>query len=128
MSPSQARRRFAVTACTLVLLGASYAATFVAAQAAAPRAKVIRISAKRFDYSPAHLTLKKGEPVVLELTSQDVLMGLNIPDFNVRGDMEPGKVTRVRFVPDKAGTFAFLCDIFCGSGHERMQGTLTVVD
>jgi heme/copper-type cytochrome/quinol oxidase subunit 2 len=26
------------------------------------------------------------------------------------------------------GTFTFLCDIFCGDGHERMQGTITVVD
>lgn len=128
MTRSQMRLRIAVTACTLALLGAGYAASFVLAEAAAPRAKVIKISARRFAYSPAHLTLKKGVPVVLELTSGDVLMGLNIPDFNVRGDIEPGKVTQVRFVPDKAGTFTFLCDIFCGSGHERMQGTLTVVD
>ncbi len=128
MIPSQSRRRFAFTACALALLSAGYGASFVAAQNAVPRAKVVRISARRFEYSPAHLTLKKGQPVVLELTSADVLMGLNIPDFNVRGDIEPGKVTRVRFVPDKTGTFTFLCDIFCGSGHERMQGTLSVVD
>jgi cytochrome c oxidase subunit II len=31
-------------------------------------------------------------------------------------------------VPDKTGTFIFVCDVFCGSGHERMQGTITVVD
>ena len=122
------RRRFAITAGTVAALSLAYGATFVAAQAAAPREKVIRVSARRFEYSPSRLTLKKGVPVVLELTSEDVLMGLNIPDFNVRGDMEPGKVSRVRFVPDKTGTFTFLCDIFCGSGHERMQGTLTVVE
>jgi cytochrome c oxidase subunit 2 len=55
-------------------------------------------------------------------------MGFNLPDFNVRGDIMPGKVTRVRFVPDKTGTFTFLCDLFCGSGHEEMNGKLTVVD
>lgn len=121
-------RRIATTAATLALLLGGYGASFVAAQAAAPRAKVIKVSAQRFAYSPAHFTVKKGVPVELELTSRDVLMGLNIPDFNVRQDMLPGKVTRVRFVPDKTGTFTFLCDIFCGSGHERMQGTITVVD
>lgn len=121
-------RRVVITAATLALLFLGYGASFVAAQAVAPRAKVIRMSAQRFEYSPAHLTLKKGVPVELELTSRDVLMGLNIPDFNVREDMLPGKTTRVRFVPDKTGTFTFLCDIFCGSGHERMQGTITVVD
>jgi cytochrome c oxidase subunit 2 len=121
-------RRFVITAAMLALLGLGYGASFVAAEAAAPRAKVIKISAKRFDYSPAHLTLKKGVPVVLELRSRDVLMGFNLPDFNLRADMLPDKVTRVRFVPDKTGRFVFLCDIFCGSGHEQMQGTLTVVD
>lgn len=122
------RRRFAVTAGTVAALALGYGATFLMAQAAAPAEKVIRVSARRFEYRPSQLTLKKGVPVVLELTSEDVLMGLNIPDFNVRADMEPGKLTRLRLVPDKTGSFTFLCDIFCGSGHERMQGTLTVVD
>jgi cytochrome c oxidase subunit 2 len=128
LSPRDNRRRFLTTACGLALLGAGYGGSFLAAQAATPRAKVIRISAKRFDFSPAHLTLTKGQPVTLELTSRDVLMGFNLPDFNLRADMLPDKVTRLPFVPDKAGQFVFLCDVFCGSGHERMQGTITVVD
>lgn len=121
-------KRDVITAAMLALLGLGYGASFIAAEAAAPRAKVIKISAMRFDYSPAHLTLKKGVPVILELRSRDVLMGFNLPGFNLRADMLPDQVTRVRFVPDKTGNFVFLCDIFCGSGHERMQGTLTVVD
>jgi cytochrome c oxidase subunit 2 len=110
-----------------VLLALGVIATDAGVQAA-PQAKVIKISAKRFDYTPGNITVKKGQPVVLELTSKDVLMGLNLPDFNVRGDMIPEKLTRVRFTPDKTGTFTFVCDIFCGSGHEEMHGTITVVD
>lgn len=102
--------------------------SYVAARAAEPPAKVIKIVAKRFDYTPGQLVLKKGEPVIFELTTRDVLMGFNLPDFNLRADMVPEKVTRVRFVPDRTGTFTFLCDVFCGEGHERMQGTLTVID
>src|SRR4051812_23910504 len=109
-------------------LGLVSITTYVAAQPAQPKEKVIRIDAKRFDYSPSDLTLKKGEPVILELTSLDVLMGFNLPDFNLRADIIPGKVTRVRFVPDKTGGFTFLCDIFCGSKHEEMNGRLTVVE
>jgi cytochrome c oxidase subunit 2 len=107
----------------IVALGLT--AAYVAAQAA-PKPKVIKVSAKRFDYTPGNLKLKKGERVVLELTSRDVVMGFNLPDFNVRGDMIPGKVTRVEFTPDKTGDFTFLCDIFCGSGHEEMHGRVTV--
>ncbi|CAJ0786673.1 Alternative cytochrome c oxidase subunit 2 [Ralstonia condita] len=65
-------------------------------------------------------------PVVFELTGQDILMGLSIPDFNVRADVVPGQTVRLALTPDKTGTFDFLCDIFCGSGHDTMNGTLTV--
>jgi len=109
-------------------LGLASIATYVAAQPAQPKEKVIRIVAKRFDYTPGELRLKKGEAVILELTSSDVLMGFNLPDFNLRADIITDKVTRVRFVPDKTGSFTFLCDIFCGTKHEEMNGRLTVVE
>jgi len=114
-------------AAAIAVLAAGSLVTYAVAQAA-PRTKVIKMVSKRFDYAPSHLTLKKGVPVVLELTTRDVFMGFNLPDFNVRADIVPEKVTRVTFVPDKTGTFTFLCDVFCGTGHEQMQGTITVVD
>jgi len=95
--------------------------------AAQPKEQVIKILARRFTYTPNKLTLKKGVPVVLELTTADVLMGFSVPEFDARADIIPGQVARLRLVPDKVGTFAFLCDIFCGSGHETMSGTITVV-
>ena len=95
---------------------------------AAPAERVVAITSQRFDYSPTRIVLKKGEPVVLELTSRDVLMGLNLPAFHVRADMLPGTITRIRFVPNQVGIFEFVCDVFCGSGHELMAGTIEVVD
>ena len=115
-------------AAAAVVLAAGSIVTYVAAQSAEPKEKLIKITARRFDYTPGNLTLKKGEPVILEFTTLDVLMGFNVPDLNVRADIVPDKVTRVRFVPDKTGTFTFLCDIFCGTKHEEMNGTITVVD
>jgi cytochrome c oxidase subunit 2 len=32
----------------------------------------------------------------------------------------------LQLTPDKSGTFTFLCDVFCGTGHEEMSGTLIV--
>jgi cytochrome c oxidase subunit 2 len=98
---------------------------WVAAQPAEP---VIRITAKKFAYTPDNVTLKKGVPVILEFTTADVLMGFNLPDLGVRADIVPGQTTRLRVVPDKIGTFHYFCDIFCGAGHEDMNGTITVVD
>jgi cytochrome c oxidase subunit 2 len=107
-----------------LLLGA---ATIGLRAAAQPEEQVIKILARRFTYTPNKLSLKKGVPVVLELTTADVLMGFSAPDFDVRADIIPGQVTRLRLVPDKVGTFTFLCDVFCGSGHETMNGIITVV-
>ncbi len=87
---------------------------------------VIKIVAKKFEYTPNVIKLKKGVPVVLEFTTLDVLMGFKVPDLGIRADIIPGKVSRIRVVPDKVGTFPFLCDIFCGSGHENMTGALIV--
>ena len=114
------RRRFIASAG----LGALAIATAAIAAPKPPR--VVKIVAKRFTYTPAVVKLKKGEPVVFELTTLDVPMGMNIPDFNVRSDIIPGKTTKLAFTPDKAGTFTFVCDIFCGDGHEGMEGKLVV--
>jgi cytochrome c oxidase subunit 2 len=102
------------------------AGTAGVSSSAEPKPKVIKILARRFTYTPNKITLKKGVPVVFELQTADVLMGFSIPDFQTRADIVPGKITKVPLTPDKEGTFTFLCDIFCGSGHETMNGTLVV--
>jgi cytochrome c oxidase subunit 2 len=75
---------------------------------------------------PAEIHVKLGEAVTLEFSAVDVPMGFNLADFKLRADLMPGKVTPVQLTPDRAGTFTFLCDVFCGSGHEDMSGTLVV--
>lgn len=95
---------------------------------ATPSEKVIKVVSKRFVFEPSEIVLKKGEAVTLEITTQDVLMGFNVPDLNQRADILPKQVARVHLKPEKTGTFPFLCDIFCGSGHENMNGTIKVVD
>jgi cytochrome c oxidase subunit II len=88
--------------------------------------RVIKITAHKFAYEPNEIQLKLGEPVVLELTSKDVTHGFNIPDLDLRADLEPGETVRLRLVPQKAGTFEFHCDNFCGFDHESMSATITV--
>ena len=95
---------------------------------AAENEQVIQITAKRFEYSPKEITLKKGVPAVLEFTSLDRLHGFDCPGLKLRMDIRPGKVNTLRFTPDKAGTFPFHCDNFCGSGHEGMRGAIIVTE
>jgi Icc-related predicted phosphoesterase/plastocyanin len=100
----------------------------VSAGADQPTEKVIKITAKKFEYSPDKIIIKKGVPVTLELTSLDVLHGFNCPDLKIRSDIPREKVSTIRFTPEKTGTFDFHCDVFCGSGHEQMTGTITVTE
>ena len=94
---------------------------------AQPKPRIIPITARKFTYEPDQVTLKLDEPVIFQLTTQDVVMGFNVPDFKVRGTIIPGQTTEVAITPTKVGEFTFLCDVFCGSGHENMDGTLRVV-
>lgn len=118
------KRRSVMFSAVAAALGLGSVGTYVAAQS---KEKVIKITAKRFTFTPGKITLKKGEPVVFELRTQDVFMGFNLPDFNIRADIIPEKTARLSLVPDKTGTFTFLCDVFCGDGHEKMSGQITVV-
>ncbi len=86
------------------------------------------ITAKRFEYSPKEITVKKGIPVVLQFASADRLHGFICPSLKIRADIRPGKANSVRFIPDKVGAFPFHCDNFCGTGHEGMTGTITVTE
>ena len=88
----------------------------------------IAITAKRFDYTPGDVTVKKGVPVTLALTSQDVDHGLKFKELKVSINAKKGQTSEVTFTPDKAGTFIGQCSVFCGSGHGGMHMTLHVTE
>lgn len=116
--PRLARRRW------LALAAAGTAALLRVDARAAPR--VIKVHARRFVFTPDHIALAPHESVVFELTAQDTMMGFSIPQFGVRADVPPGTVVRLSVTAGAAGTVPFLCDIFCGSGHEQMNGVILV--
>jgi cytochrome c oxidase subunit 2 len=87
---------------------------------------VVRVTAKKFEFTPSTLRLRRGVPTVIELLALDHLHGFNAPALAVRSDLTPGQPVRLRVVPDKAGTFPFYCDVFCGDGHEDMNGQIVV--
>jgi cytochrome c oxidase subunit II len=93
---------------------------------AAPRQ--IEVTAKRFAYAPAEITLKKGEPVVLAIKSADVAHGLRFRELNLDAKIDKGDTARLSFTPDKTGDFVGHCSVFCGSGHGEMTLTLHVVE
>jgi cytochrome c oxidase subunit 2 len=95
---------------------------------AASGEQVIKVTAKKFEFSPSVITVHLNIPVVLEFTSLDRLHGFALPDLKLEAEIKPGETTRLRFIPDKLGTFPFHCNRFCGSGHEDMNGQIVVTN
>jgi cytochrome c oxidase subunit 2 len=108
---------------SFLLAGAS---TLLVGYAAAGAETVVRITARRFEFEPETVTLRRGEPVVLELVSIDRTHGFSLPDFGLAAILPGNEPVRISFRPDRAGRFVFTCDQFCGEGHDEMGGTIVV--
>jgi cytochrome c oxidase subunit 2 len=93
---------------------------------AAPRR--IEVTAKRFEFMPADITVKKGEPVVIVLKSIDVAHGLQFRGLGFNVKAGKGGTGEAAFTPTKTGDFVGQCSVFCGSGHGSMKLTLHVVE
>ena len=111
-----------------ITLAAITPKTNLARAAVNPNAKVIEITAKKFEFTPSEITLKKGEPVILRLTSADRVHGFMSKPLKIDTDIPPGKTTDVAVTPDSAGGFTVICDHYCGTGHGNMKMKVTVVE
>jgi cytochrome c oxidase subunit II len=89
--------------------------------------KRIEITAKRFTYDPGEITLKKGQPVVLVFTSEDVTHGFRVRELNVDVKIPAGAPKEVKLTPQKTGDFVAHCSVFCGPNHGSMAMKLHVV-
>jgi len=95
---------------------------------AAVEPKVIEITAKKFEFTPSEITLKKGEPVVLRLAGTDRVHGFMSKPLKIDTDIAPGKTTDVAVTPDTTGDFTVICDHYCGTGHGNMKMKVSVVE
>ncbi len=88
--------------------------------------RTIAITAKRFEFVPSIITLKKGEAVKLVVKSEDVTHGLFIRPLKIDTDLTPGETQQLTVTPQSAGTFTAICHHFCGAGHGNMKLTVVV--
>lgn len=85
-------------------------------------ALVVVINAKRFEFSPSEVHLKRGVPVTIRLVSTDRKHGLSSKALGLELDGND----EVTITPAAAGTFRAICDHYCGSGHGNMKMTFVV--
>src|SRR5665213_2060503 len=120
----QMKLKSALPSAFLVMFAA--AQLFVSVTPAEDAPKRIEVTARQFQFTPAEITLKKGEPVVLVLNSMDTTHGLEVEELGLTTEIHKGKATELAFTPDKAGTFVGHCAVFCGAGHGGMTLTLHI--
>ena len=106
-------------------------------------ARVIEISAKKYEFSPSEIRVKMGERIQLKVHSVDETHGVKIdvyleggkdkstPGLRFDQPEQNGKVEKnvdqvLEFVVVKEGAYEFKCAKLCGMGHGRMKGKLIV--
>ncbi len=67
-----------------------------------------------------------GKPVLIHLTSKDVIHSFQLDPMRVTQDAIPGMRIPTQFTPTKVGRYQIQCAQLCGNGHSTMDGYLTV--
>ncbi len=105
--------------------------------------KVIEVTARRYEYTPSEIRVKKGARVQLKVRALDRTHGMKISLYpeGAAEDGQPGlrftepqnnwKLEKdqervIEFVAERAGTYPIKCSVFCGLGHGGMKGKLVV--
>ncbi len=72
------------------------------------------------------LNLPVDRPVLVHLSSMDVIHSFGLYEMRVKQDAIPGIQIPVWFIPNRTGEYEIACSQLCGLGHFRMRGFLTV--
>ena len=87
----------------------------------------------QFEYPNGHTTtsqlrVPEGRPIVLKVTSRDVMHNFGAPGLSLKVDAIPGQTTETWFIPDETGTYEAQCYELCGTGHSYMTANIQVME
>ena len=105
--------------------------------------QVIEVTAKKYEFNPSPIRVKRGTKVQLKITATDHAHGFRITPFadGVEAKSSPGlvfssfpdcvkiekgQIEIVEFVAQTPGTYPFKCCVHCGWSHRSMKGELIV--
>ena len=86
----------------------------------------IAISAEKYKFTPDLIELKKGETVILSISSEDVNHGFCSKELNIFLEIPAGEEVKYKFTPTKEGSFEFYCCVYCGKGQKKMKGKIII--
>lgn len=72
------------------------------------------------------MNLPIGKPVLVYLSTKDVIHSFGLPEMRVKLDATPGIVQPLWFTPVALGEWDIACSQLCGLGHYRMRGVYAI--
>ena len=72
------------------------------------------------------LNLPVDRPILVHLSSKDVIHSFGLYEMRVKQDAIPGMTIPVWFIPNRVGEYEIACSQLCGLGHFRMRGFITI--
>ena len=134
----------AVTMVALGVIGNHYWVQIKGRNSIPPNAYPIAIHAKQFEWQITYpgpdgrlgtaddftvrnqLHVPVGQPVVVHLSSEDVIHSFYVPQLRVRQDVVPGMDIKAWFQATVPGDYELACSQLCGMGHYKMRARVTV--
>ena len=86
----------------------------------------IKVTAKKYEFLPNIIKANRGDHIKLIITALDRDHGFKLEGFHIDQKLPKGEAVTVEFTADQIGAFPFECSHFCGLGHSKMKGQLTV--
>jgi cytochrome c oxidase subunit II len=98
------------------------------AQEAARAPREIRVTARKYGFSPSRIEVQENDLVKVTFETADIPHSFTIDDDNYRiaKRATPGHPVVFEFRADKAGTFPFYCNLTTDPGCKNMRGELVV--
>ena len=103
-----------------------------------PSAMVVKVTGVQwswsFEYPPVdgiavasdELHIPVGQQVLLQMTSKDVIHSFWVPEFRVKQDVVPGRITELRITPTLNGNYKVRCAELCGTSHYSMEKPVVI--
>jgi cytochrome c oxidase subunit 2 len=88
----------------------------------------VTMVAARYGFFPPVIEVPTDTPVKFRMASADVLHGVHVPYTNAATMIVPGYVSEFTTSFPTAGKYSFLCNEYCGLGHDSMWSRLNVVE
>jgi cytochrome c oxidase subunit 2 len=114
-------------AAVLAAVAMAAAPVLTRAEAPAPRAVTVEMTAKRFAFLPEQVEVVEGDEVAINVRSADGTHGIEIEKLKVKKAIpRGGEVVTLSFTAPAPGRYVIKCSEYCGRGHDDMKSVLVV--